>query len=93
MELKVYFSFFSFRKLEKDIHPLFLQWYRDSKGFGQAPDHKVSGSAVIWCSILFITIYRENDKDIVYVQLGRVFQPSILQDLMEGQALAILKKI
>lgn len=47
MELKVYFSFFSFRKLEKDIHPLFLQWYRDSKGFGQAPDHKVPGSAVI----------------------------------------------
>lgn len=47
MELKVYFSFFSFRKLEKDIHPLFLQWYRDSKGIGQAPDHKVSGSAVI----------------------------------------------
>lgn len=40
-------------------------------------------------SILFIIIYRENDKDIVYVQLGRVFQPSILQDLMEGQALAI----
>lgn len=47
MELKVYFYFFSFRKLEKDIYPLFLQWDRESKGLGQPSDHKVFGSADI----------------------------------------------
>lgn len=30
---------------------------------------------------------------IFYAQLGRIFQPSIFQDLMKGQALVIFLKI
>lgn len=89
--------FFSFRKLEKDISRLFAMGSRQQRFWTTIRPRSVRFSWYLIWFILFIIILLLYSIvkmiKIFYAQLGRIFQPSIFQDLMKGQALVIFFKL